>query len=793
MNSRYTGTANAAHSQTLRRRRSMLLLGTALAASASPAFATITNTPASGTSVISGNETVVNINNGVTGIAGAETTISNLTVTFDGTAVVDAASGQIFIDDAGVGKGDGAIVFVNNGLIGKVATSTVVDVHIHGASGKSNTTNTLDFTNNGTINGFVSIGDTFGESYGKTTLTNTGKIYGGTFAGSYGDTLINTTATGQILGSFVGFGAQAVAFQTATTPAANTTALTSGTATVQQDGDAVTSGGTRLDLLATSGNVAVVNVKAKAGNVIADATGSKGFFVFGADRTDYSVTAPFALSVTTVTNDKSTTYSGGKASVVIDAKGDVTSAQAYGVLSADVKALAGSTIGAGGITANSSLFNSSTKTTQTGGTTKLIQQIVANTKDTGLGSASISVAAGVKVAGGGLTATGGTTATITSAGDVTGSVTATANGVKTADLTTTNYDPTTGALIDTTFSSTTTPTAGAASITLNADVTTGNAATGDVKAISNGPGGATVSIASGVVGSTTVGGVILAQSAATSQQLDTYGNVVTGNSSSTDKQAAVGGAAKVDIVTNVTVGGKVDVTGDGGATLNNVGQIGASANVTAQRVLTTLKVTSVSTLPAGTTTTTNTKTDEAVGGAATLKNDDGGVIVGNANVIGLGDVNVINAGVIQGTVFAASVGQKVYHNDTKVVTVTVAAPNTTTQTKYSQDDNVTTLGGNATSTISGSTGVGAGVGNGTVTQIANKASTVTVSGAIYGNLVSKGGFLGDGKTVASNSTQHVEYINTKTVETATPTGIGTEAGGKPLPRVRCLALVEPAL
>ena len=328
------------------------------------------------------------------------------------------------------------------------------------------------------------------------------------------------------------------------------------------------------------------------------------------------------------------------------------------------------------------------------------------------------------------------------------------------------------------------------SITSNSNTQVGGAVTGTV--------GSTASIAStvslisraGPVKATingSVGGDLGLTSTGTKTTSSTENNfdpttLALANTTTKNTAATTGGPVSATINKGGVVKGNVNAQSNGDVTITNAGTIGNGINATSTVNLTTSSINGnvftskvTPTLSESSSTNTNQFKQESLGGKIAITNEAGGLISGNTNANGVGDVTYVNNGAVRGPTSLTSAGNvneqsSVSFSSSSAVITPAPTDKTTTVNKFDQTSNQSTNGGSVSGTYSGANGTlnFAPAADGSVFQSANKDSTATVSGSIFGNLNSDAGtgFVSKG-TFSSNSTTVLDT-----------TGKGTKSGGQ---------------
>jgi hypothetical protein len=611
---------------------------------------------------------------------------AKLTLVAPSTAVVSGAS--VVLNPA-EGQGDGAVIFTNDGKFGSVNATTgavteSVGTFFNGraAAGAGNS-----FTGKNNSGGLITGGLGASGFGGAVSVTNDGTIHGGIAAeGNGGDVAVKNGGT--VNGGIVASGKGAVA-------------------------------------VATTGTVL-------SGGVFADALESEKA------ETKDGVT--------------STTYTGGAAT--IEVQGDVASKDGTSRGPVSASGLGGATVTvnakAGGVFATSYDLTSTVAQPYTPAANGKSAQVSQNDLTYGGGAASVAVGEGGDVSGVTVKGIGGATATV--AGNVVGEVSANAldtaaNGFaspvsirgvyKNNVAETRNAD---GFVTQTVANRSTAPVGAAASVAVAEAGTVGGSvsATGLTSASAQIDG----SVAFGVSANSVATGI-----ATTTKTLFDDKGVRTQTITSTTR-APAGGTASVTVSKTGEVGGSLTANGDAGATVTNGGNVEGGVSATSRRQLQVSNASDVTDTKADGSYATTTSTEERwVGGAVAVTNDKGGLIQSGVTVNALGDITIVNNGVVRGATSASSAGSTFKRDTVSIGTVSVAkgtapAPDITTRLIKTSDIRSTSVtGGSVTGTYAGANGTlnFDDPTTGSVSQSANKDSTATVTGAVYGNLTSTAG------------------------------------------------------
>lgn len=433
-----------------------------------------------------------------------------------------------------------------------------------------------------------------------------------------------------------------------------------------------------------------------------------------------------------------TTSTSGK--IVIDANADIANADAS--IKGDITAsgLNDITVGVAGVAGNVSADGTGTtlQLTNLGAVPAASSTYTTNeiNTTTGGGTTAVTIASTGKV--GTVLARGATASSVTIAGTAT-DVTSNTVGQVVSSKSTTTENAT--SVIGTTLVGSTVSTGGIAALTV---------ATGGVvnSATATGQAGSTISI-----DGTVTSGVNGTATGTNNSNSTTVTNNATGvlvTTATTTSTGFNGGIASAAVSATGKIGGGVTLAGDGGASLTNAGTITGDVSLDTEKTarVTTVTVVDVQVNPTDLThSDTTVRERTSVGGVAAVTNSAGALIDGAITANGIGGVTIVNAGVVRGTTDATSEGRafkstRVRTNSTTVVAGVVPAPTvTTTLTGETFDSTRVANGGDVTGTYSATNGTlnFSSPADGTVTQSANKASTATISGTVYGSVNSTAG------------------------------------------------------
>lgn len=242
-----------------------------------------------------------------------------------------------------------------------------------------------------------------------------------------------------------------------------------------------------------------------------------------------------------------------------------------------------------------------------------------------------------------------------------------------------------------------------------------------------------------------------------------------------------GSTASATISKSGNVKGAVTATANGGVTISNAGAIGGGINanslaniLTSTGSSTVLTSNVTPTLVESSNTGISSFKQESVGGKISITNDAGGLISGTTNANALGDIAYVNNGAVRGQTNLSSTGfsfDQVSNNFTSSSAVITPLPTdkTTTVTKSDATVNQNSTGGSVSGTYANANGTlnFSPSADGSVNQNANKDSTATVSGAIFGNLTSDAG----------NGTTNTQMAANNSTIVLDTTGKGTGSGG----------------
>ncbi|WP_174278849.1 hypothetical protein [Sphingomonas bacterium] len=555
-------------------------------------------------------------------------------------------------------------------------------------------------------NGGMISGSVTGFAGGAMTAGNTGTIAGGLTL--VGPGAITLTSSGPIYVANGGSGSTPVNLQSA-----RSTTATTGTVGVNAASTTTFAGG-----IASATITAPVAIPA-AGTAVAV---PQGIFVSGVGGAQLNLDAVAgAVSLSTASYNNTSSVPGG-----------------------------GNTAVAGGVTTT----NNASSTTYVGGA-------ASATIGTNAQVNSVSVASGP----------GGSSASI--AGKV-GSATAPGSVSVTSTQADSSFTSTsTSAATGTTFTSTnrTTPVGGAVAIDL--------AATGQVFGttfVSSNKGAATANVA-GIAG--TGAGVNVAilgdinvfsqgtSTVTTSNNSTTVAGSDFSNSTATTR-AATGSTAGAMVASTGNVFGSLTVTGDTGATADNVGRVRDNVTVTSARLLNSVSNSNSQTTSgaAGSPTSVvspiaNTSVFNAVGGAAALTNRATGVIEDNVSVTGLTGATLTNAGAIFGNVSLTSAVSNSTNgttNSTTTTTTPATAGGNTVQvvTTNASSSSSTQTGGAVVGTYGGTVGSASGsaltTGVRTVSQNGQTGSSAAISGTLFANFNGTAGAAGTTSSSTNTTT-----------------------------------------
>lgn len=263
---------------------------------------------------------------------------------------------------------------------------------------------------------------------------------------------------------------------------------------------------------------------------------------------------------------------------------------------------------------------------------------------------------------------------------------------------------------------------------------------------------------------------------------------VSGSFTQTYVESLAGKTAVVTIGQSGEVGGDVIANGNGGVTLSNAGVIEGDVLGLSRRTLSKTEFN-----PSGSTTATATLNEtvsqfrsssslEEAGGAASFTNASGARVEGDVEITAVGDVTIGNSGVVYGHTFAESDGSiSSGESMSKTTTSTVIATAVTTTTvENSSSSSSASVGGNVNGTYAGTNGtLNFGTGSdGSIYQSADKASTATVTGVVYGELESEAGSDNSESASASTIVTVLSGGNgTRNTDTSSSNTTTTNAGG----------------
>lgn len=400
--------------------------------------------------------------------------------------------------------------------------------------------------------------------------------------------------------------------------------------------------------------------------------------------------------------------------------------------------------------------NAGSTTTTRNATGDLLKIVTANTSASAVGKAAIEIAEEASV-GGSVSATATSDASVINAGAVDGAVTARAgNGSQSTFDQTQTFDGK-GVQLGYTTKSTNAPSAGNTSVVIAEPGSTGGTvlavATNDASADNSGSVGGNLNATAGN-GTASVTEQALA--------FDSTGALVLSDVYEESNTRSKGNATVVNAARG-EVDGSVNANATGDVSITNAGTIGGGVNGASSGNDTTLSRTiltpaAVVDATAGTTTTKYNYAEESTNTASTGKvdftNAAGGIVgfngVGNVNLTAGGDITILNQGEVRGSTYAASSGGASSNGNSYASTSVLDGKGGSSFTEERTDSgSYTATGGSVTGTYAGANGTKnffpAAIGN--VTQVADLASTVNATGAIFGNVSSTAGNSG----VASSS------------------------------------------
>lgn len=432
-----------------------------------------------------------------------------------------------------------------------------------------------------------------------------------------------------------------------------------------------------------------------------------------------------------------TTTTGGGATVAIDGNVASEDGSSRGVVYASGLGGANATVNAkaGSVTAYSAGTVSSVTQPYTAAANGSSAQVEQYDTTLGGGTATVAIGEGGDVTSVAATGIGGATATI--AGEVSGNVSATsfdADGVsKYASAETRAAD---GVQTQYVVTSSTAPVGGAAST----NIAEGGSVGGNVN--TNGLASADATVDGEVEGNVSATSVGTVYTSNTQYIYANDGSLVQTVAQATTTPA--GGAASINVGQTGHVEGSLIANGDAGASVGNSGNVEGGVYAYSARSLTLTNNSDV--LADGTGSSTNWES-RTVGGDVDVTNESGALIQSGVVASAVGDVTIVNEGVVRGTTSASSLGTASTYASTSQTTKTTAtgtapAPDiTTTITSSASESSSTAIGGSVNGTYAGANGTlnFDSPTLGSVSQVANQDSTATVTGAIYGNLSSTAG------------------------------------------------------
>lgn len=585
-----------------------------------------------------------------------------------------------------------------------------------------------------------------------------GKTKGGaSFIAPIGDSSL--TANG-VAGGLIGYsGGSSITVETTAAPAA------AGKAVTTSENNVTYAGGTTRIVTAAASKLDSVTGLAN-GNVEVSVAGS----------VENGVTATPAGNAST--KNKTVVTSDGKGGVIETAvtssaaavAGDSTiTIAATGVVGGNAMAQAtrNASISNAGEVKNSLLAiggtgfqtTSASTTTTEDGLGGVLKVVSASSSASPVGSASVSVV-DTGTVGAGISATGSKDATVTVAGSVANNVTARAGNGSSSTLGSTQVFDGKLNVLSSTSKATSAQAAGDAKVDLAQTGQVGGnvlaQASNDASAISAGKIGGGLNVIAG-------SGSPSYQNEETTT-FDGKGNALT--YSETESYDHLAGDATVTLAATSSVANAIGASATENVTISNAGVIGGGVNassfgIDSASTYSELTPTPVVDVKAGTTTTKYTETGSGSSTATTGKldfsNQAGGIVgfngVGSVNLNAGGDVTVLNQGDVRGTTYAQSSGGKTTGSMSYSSTVVTDGKGGSTGTEVSSgSSSYMSTGGNVTGTYAGANGTRNFVpaANGNVTQVADRASTAIVTGAVFGDVNSMAGNAG----FASSSSQY---------------------------------------
>lgn len=534
------------------------------------------------------------------------------------------------------------------------------------------------------------------------------------------------------------------------------------------------------------GSVTITNANAVHNGIVATGQGDVSVTTTGAgavrsgnvvaSSTNTTATAAPVAGMTT------STQSGGKATIV--QAGDVADAEdsfrgnvsASGLAGADVTVSAKAraiTASSGGIVGSVNGSNAVVEGTRTTTTSR-------NDTTRGGGAAKVALGEDADVASVSAMGIGGASAGID--GSVVGSVNVASSGVSTTFM---NVSVVDGTLNTGTSKSTST------AVGKSADAIIGEKGNVGGSLTVTGQGGASAAIAG------TVGANVGLNAVATNTVNETsFSNASSGTgfsnaSTSNNTSVAAGGVASGAVAASGLVEGNFTALGES-VVLTNAGTIEGNVSGTARRVLSNNSSknsstgTNSATLSETTSQNETANRDTTTTGSANFANAAGGQVQGGVALSAGGDVTYNNAGVVFRTTTLTSQGTDVVtttSNASKVSTAIATPPalNAVTSTTDGNFASSTTrTGGNVTGTYANANGtLNFGVnGDGSVFQVADKASSAIVSGVVYGRVNSQAGSANSQSLSENKSVQVVSGGNgTRNLSNSSSSKSTTNAGG----------------
>lgn len=595
------------------------------------------------------------------------------------------------------------------------------------------------------------------------------------FVGPVGN--VDVTAKG-VAGTVTGYtvGSSVTVANTAAAPLADKSVVTSETGVTYEAGTVkiATAATSKLDTVngVANGNVDITVAGTVENGVNAVPVGN----VNSANKTVQTRDSKNAVDLERI-DSFSRSAVAGDSTITITETGSVGGAFAQATRDASIS-------NAGEVKGGLDAFAGAGQTTDSGSTTttrndtgNLLKVVTANSSASAVGKAAVEIAEGASV-GGSVSATATSDASVTNAGAVDGAVTARAGngGASTFDQTL-DYDGK-GVLLGNATKSTSGPAAGNASVVI--------AETGSIggNALATATNNASVDNAGAIDGNlTATAGNGNANTTSQALVFDSTGALLLSDVYETSDTRSKGNASVVNAATG-EVGGSVNANATQDISIANAGTIGGGVNgkssgsdsTYSRTILTPAAVVDAK---AGTTTAKYSFADESTNTSTTGKvdftNAAGGVIgfngVGNVNLTAGGDITILNQGEVRGATYAASSSSKSANASSYNSTEVLDGKGGRSFTEERTNSNSTTVtGGSVTGTFAGANGTKNFVpaANGTVTQVADLASTVNVTGAVFGNVNSYAGNSGTAGSSSANSSSETTVLDVD--------GTGTFAG-----------------